>query len=657
MTPTFRIALLSSSSLTPLSTGEVLYTTAGSYTFTAQYTGAHWVCCQGPGGGGASSASDAGGGGGGANAWARFDMVQGQTATVVVGVPGAAQTGTAAGNDATDSSFTISGSIYLIAEGGEGGKLSNIQTGQASFSALGYVGSPGAGLGGRGGRGYPGGAGGGGGAGSPGGAGGDGGDPVVDNAENGTGGGAGGGGQGTGAGQSGGGGGGVGFLSAGASGTGGAAGDGGTGGSGGTAGQGAGGSPVSDGGLYGGGGGGGDGRGGLGGGGYVRIIWGAGRSWPSNAAAVPLLASFDFRANKARLSGIRYPNLAAAITNKVVDFYRASAATALSSDGTLQSFSSGQPRITDLGFLAEEGRTNLCPYSANDPGLTAAGTTPPTINNDVTVDGIRCVAVTLPTGAGGYGDSRATGTGFVLSAVPYTQSCVVKLSRPLTGSEAVLVYVTGNTAIAGANLTSSTPNGVFFPVSGTATAAAGVHFFAIIPVGTLTSPITIWVGRRQIEAGSFALSHVPTSGAAAPRAADNLSAPYVLPSGDHDIAVRWKNDRTPPQTIRLIEMHDGTDNNRVYVTQNSSGVVKAYVTNSGVDTQIGSDSSALTGAREISVLIERRSGNWTLKVDGPQVGSATAASAPTITALGAGYRRNSSEYANTYIQSWGVTPL
>jgi hypothetical protein len=40
-------------------------------------------------------------------------------------------------------------------------------------------------------------------------------------------------------------------------------------------------------------------------------------------------------------------------------FTRASTGTATNSAGTILSFASGQPRITDLGLLVEESRTNL----------------------------------------------------------------------------------------------------------------------------------------------------------------------------------------------------------------------------------------------------------------------------------------------------------
>ena len=89
----------------------------------------------------------------------------------------------------------------------------------------------------------------------------------------------------------GGGGGGVGILGIGSTGTGGSGGgsnvgSGGGGGSGGTNGAVGGVTDGGNGGLYGGGGGGGQNNAGTSGNGAVRIIWGAGRSYPSNAANV-----------------------------------------------------------------------------------------------------------------------------------------------------------------------------------------------------------------------------------------------------------------------------------------------------------------------------------------------------------------------------------
>ena len=259
----------------------------------------------GAGGGSGGGTDDGGGGGaGGGLAYGTFTVTPGESLTIIVGAGGNGGTGGSStptngsvgglsriqrgatnllqgggGNAGTyDMSAQNSGGTSTGTErdgGGSGGG------GQASFSQSGGGGGGAAGYSGNGGAGGLGGSA----------------DP---SGSDGSGGGGGGGGSGASS-IPGGGGGGVGILGQGSNGSGGSA----------TvsdAGGGSGGSDGSDGnnttdnggngGLYGGGGGGGatngttDGDGGDGGQGAVRIIWGAGRSYPSTSTA-DMLASPD----------------------------------------------------------------------------------------------------------------------------------------------------------------------------------------------------------------------------------------------------------------------------------------------------------------------------------------------------------------------------
>jgi hypothetical protein len=266
--------------------GQQAYTTAGTYTFVvpAGVTSVSILCV-----GGAQAGADISGGAGGYLSYTNsISCSAGETFAVVVGAGGTTNTG----NPGANSNVTYNPSSTVVCRG----------RGGADFSAA--VGTS-----------FSGGAGsfGGGGAGGYSGAGGAGAGTYNGNGADGAGGGAGGGGAGTlyagppDEARASGAGGGVGILGTGASGAGGSGapvgidspGFGGGGGSGGAAGDygnsgiaGAGG----NGGLYGGGGGGGAysefysptlyGSSGASRSGAVRIIWGAGRSYPSNAANV-----------------------------------------------------------------------------------------------------------------------------------------------------------------------------------------------------------------------------------------------------------------------------------------------------------------------------------------------------------------------------------
>lgn len=254
---------------------QLVYTTPGTYTWTAP-TGVYTVSavCVGGGGGGISTGSGGGGGGGGGLGWKLVPVTPGVAYTVSVG---------AAGSGTASTSATTGGSSYfgsLATVSGSGGSGASTVTGGAGG---GYVGD-GGGFGGSGGTGnssYGGGGGGAGGYAGNGGAGGSSGG----SASSGLGGGGGGGGYSSSAPN--GAGGGVGILGQGTNGAAASSnGDAGQGGSGGlpstnTVGQ-------SVGGSYGGGGSGGDDSslpGGNGGSGAVRLIWGAGRAYPSTSTA------------------------------------------------------------------------------------------------------------------------------------------------------------------------------------------------------------------------------------------------------------------------------------------------------------------------------------------------------------------------------------
>lgn len=276
---TFRVTALNSygpspasavsNSVTPTAApGQQAYTTAGTYSWVAP-AGVTSVCvvCVGGGGGGAYGNAVSGGGSGGNLRYVNnISVTPGASYTVIVGVGGAKGTSTN-GSPGGDSSF---GASLVVAKGGTGGSDTVV-----SSPTTGNVGTGGNGGNGGGGGSYDGGAGGAGGYSGNGGAGGNG---VGDSGSSGSGGGGGGGGGGAG----GAGGGGVGILGEGASGSGGAEGTRGGGGSGGAGGgSGSQGGAYQTGGAYGGGSGGGYAGTRPGGVGAVRIIWGAGRAFPS----------------------------------------------------------------------------------------------------------------------------------------------------------------------------------------------------------------------------------------------------------------------------------------------------------------------------------------------------------------------------------------
>ena len=281
--------------------GQNVYTTPGTYSWTAPagITSICVVCVGGGGTGDDGNAGDGGGGGGGGGGLAfanNIPVTPGQSYTVVVGAGGTLGNGYGSPAQAGgNSTFTV-GTFVMTGGGGGGGQPYPYNPG-ATGGTYSFVNTPagattGGGNGGNGGGGYDGGGGGGGGGGY-GGAGGAGSHSIFGGATNG--------------GATGAGGGGGAAPGPGGTGTGGG-GNGGTGQSNVTGGGGGGsaifgatpitnggngngltspGSQGGAGGFPGGGGGGswdnGTGVVAAGGNGAVRIIWGSGRSFPSNA--------------------------------------------------------------------------------------------------------------------------------------------------------------------------------------------------------------------------------------------------------------------------------------------------------------------------------------------------------------------------------------
>lgn len=256
-----------------LTTGQTAYTSPGTYSWVCP-AGVYYVCVVAVGGGGGGVGSTAfgiGGGGGGLGWINNYPVTPGNSYTVTVGAGGV--TGNPTGGAGGNSFFVSTGTVCGFGGGGANATTGVGGSGGTCFPAT------------QGGNGGLGGytsitAGGGGGAGGYSGNGGAGG-VAATSGSNGAGGGGGGGGGSNNTNGAGGGGGGVGILGQGANGAGGAtalaAGAGG-GGSGGAIGN------LRQGGAYGGGGGGADTSSysiGPGASGAVRIIWGAGRAFPS----------------------------------------------------------------------------------------------------------------------------------------------------------------------------------------------------------------------------------------------------------------------------------------------------------------------------------------------------------------------------------------
>jgi prepilin-type N-terminal cleavage/methylation domain-containing protein len=236
-----------------------------------------------------------------------------------------------------------------------------------------------------------------------------------------------------------------------------------------------------------------------------------------------------------------------------ITFTRNSIGTYVGSDGLIKTAAVNEPRFdydpvtkSSLGLLVEEGRTNLRTYSdaisvANGYSVTNASLT--TVSTSTPISGMtNATLVTLNVGAnpGNTQEGFNYGSGLTLSnTTKYTQSVFVKLAgsnvlrlRSNVTGLVVDFILTGNgtapttsSELQGASIT-PVGNGwyrVIWTFTTTTTAPGNrADFWAIKP--DIANGISgIYVVGAQLEQGAFATSYIPTTTAAATRAADEAS--------------------------------------------------------------------------------------------------------------------------------------
>ena len=127
-------------------------------------------------------------------------------------------------------------------------------------------------------------------------------------------------------------------------------------------------------------------------------------------------------------------------------FTRATTATVKDHEGVLRTVPAGCARFEGARFVRNLQATSSEPAS----GWTAAGATPPTVTY-TTLDGTGAVSMAFPVVAAGFANSRCTGpltsVSWVQNSTKIATRLVASLSRPLTGTEALTLYLSGASAL------------------------------------------------------------------------------------------------------------------------------------------------------------------------------------------------------------------
>lgn len=170
--------------------------------------------------------------------------------------------------------------------------------------------------------------------------------------------------------------------------------------------------------------------------------------------------------------------------------------------------------------------------------------------------------------------------------------------------------------------------------------------------GNGTSGAFIW--GAQLEAGSFATSYIPTVASQVTRSADvasvNTLSPWFNASSGSFYA---EADITgAPASNRLFEVHDGTDNNRLFTyTVNSSNSTRFHGVAAGASTEAIAASSSPTSGVPFKTAGAFTAGEYAVCYNGGTVATAAPAALPTgLSAMVLGARRSGAQVLNGHLR-------
>ena len=337
---------------------------------------------------------------------------------------------------------------------------------------------------------------------------------------------------------------------------------------------------------------------------------------------------WDFTANRALFNGV---DVGAVTSTPNWSFSRALTGYAQTLAGTLVSFGSGVPRLTDKGFLIEDARTNLllqsqtlatAPWIPFQSSITANATAAPdgTTTADKLVEDTTAASthfhqqiVTLTASVQTFSiyakAAERTQTSIFVPTTAFADVTFRTASFDLTGSGSVF-------ALSGAGATASIEalaNGWYrciLNVPATLAVAANIQYGMLVAnsptyTGNGTSGLFLW--GAQVEASTVHSSYITTTTVTVTRPLD--SASLTSPSVNYPLSVYTQFNRTmasfPANTI-AFNLDDGTANERttIIVDATASTLQPVVVGAAGV-TQYNVNISPALGANVTTKLAVR----------------------------------------------------
>ena len=313
--------------------------------------------------------------------------------------------------------------------------------------------------------------------------------------------------------------------------------------------------------------------------------------------------------------------------------------------------------LAPKGLLIEEQRTNLMTWSDDFSNV---------VWNKLASVTVTANTITSPDGTSNADTIESAGaaqviyqTATVTANTVYTASVYVKLGTMLVSEYKIAIY----NATAGAFIaiditpTAVVSSSTWTRIDYTFTTPVGCLSVRFYPVRiTATVKATVYLWGAQLEAGAFPTSYIPTTSAAATRAADNASMTGTNFSS-------WYNQSEgtmvcssdSPQTTTTAAMNwyltNNTVDNVMINRKNLSNTISNAVVVGNVaqgDIASGTTISANTVVRSA---FSYKLNDLAISVNGASIGSDNLANIPTVEKLFLGSNASAGQVLNGHIQS------
>ena len=313
--------------------------------------------------------------------------------------------------------------------------------------------------------------------------------------------------------------------------------------------------------------------------------------------------------------------------------------------------------LAPKGLLLEEQRTNLMTWSDDFSNV---------VWNKLASVTVTANTITSPDGTSNADTIESAGaaqviyqTATVTANTVYTASVYVKLGTMLVSEYKIAIY----NATAGAFIafditpTAVVSSSTWTRIDYTFTTPVGCLSVRFYPVRiTATVKATVYLWGAQLEAGAFPTSYIPTTSAAATRAADNASMTGTNFSS-------WYNQSEgtmvcssdSPQTTTTAAMNwyltNNTVDNVMINRKNLSNTISNAVVVGNVaqgDIASGTTISANTVVRSA---FSYKLNDLAISVNGASIGSDNLANIPTVEKLFLGSNASAGQVLNGHIQS------